>query len=74
LLGGELAYVGDVAFDEKFRHFYSFAVRVWGPDFSAVLANYRLIDPSAGYVMELSRDCQIVMLCRSRFISQLISQ
>jgi hypothetical protein len=29
LLGGEFAGVGDVAFDEKFRHFYSFTVRIW---------------------------------------------
>jgi hypothetical protein len=31
LLGGEFAGVGDVAFDEKFRHFYSFTVRILGP-------------------------------------------
>ena len=29
LLRGEFANVGDVAFDEKFRHFYSFTVRIW---------------------------------------------
>ena len=31
LLRGEFANVRDVAFDEKFRHFYSFVVRIWGP-------------------------------------------
>ena len=34
--GGELfrcefASVGDISFDEKFRHFHSFTVRIWGP-------------------------------------------
>jgi hypothetical protein len=68
LLLCELASVGDVAFDEKFRHFHSFAVRVWGPFFSAVELIYRLIHSSAGFVRGPSRDCQIAMLHRSGFM------
>lgn len=68
LLRREVAKARDIAFDEKFRHFYSFAVRVWGPFFSAVELIYRLIHPSAGFVRGLSRDCQIAMLHRSGFM------
>ena len=39
LLRGEFAGVGDITFDEKFRHFYSFGVKVWGPFFSAIELN-----------------------------------
>jgi hypothetical protein len=64
LLRGEFARAWDVAFNEKFRHLYSFGVRVWGPAFSAVCLKSIFI-PALGMSRELS-DCDAstaVSLC-----------
>jgi|HubBroStandDraft_6_1064221.scaffolds.fasta_scaffold84844_2 hypothetical protein len=57
LLGGELANVGDVAFDEKFRHFHSFAVRVWGP----ISLLFELTIDSLIPVLDMSGSCQEIV-------------
>jgi hypothetical protein len=57
LLGREVAYVGDVAFDEKFRHFYSFTVRIWGP-YSLL---FSLTIDSLIPVLDMSWGCQEIV-------------
>jgi len=57
LLRGEVAYVGDVAFDEKFRHFYSFDFKNLGPGFSAVFVTIDSLLP----VLDMSWGCQEIV-------------
>ncbi len=60
LLRGEFASVGDVAFDEKFRHFYSFTVRIFGPFFSAVSLDIDSLNP----MLDMSWSCQEIVRLR----------
>jgi hypothetical protein len=57
LLRGEVAYVGDIAFDEKFRHFYSFTVRILGP----VSLLFSLTIDSLIPVLDMSWGCQEIV-------------
>ena len=57
LLRGEFASVGDVAFDEKFRHFYSFSVRIWGP----LSLLFSLTIGSIIPVLDMSWSCQEIV-------------